>query len=70
MNKTYCQRGFGNISTHWQDVTGSTPRIRVQVGADARSRFKDSFVFNQTRAFQIKFRGKSPALRVAANRKL
>jgi hypothetical protein len=29
---------------------------------------KDSFVDNQTLVFQIKFCGKSPALRVAANR--
>jgi hypothetical protein len=29
---------------------------------------KDSFVFNQTLVFQIKFCGKSPALRVAAKR--
>jgi hypothetical protein len=32
------------------------------------SRFKDSFVVNQTLVFQIKFCGKSPALRVAAKR--
>jgi hypothetical protein len=30
---------------------------------------KDSFVVNQTLVFQIKFCGKSPAIRVAANRK-
>jgi hypothetical protein len=29
---------------------------------------KDNFVVNQTLVFQIKFCGKSPALRVAANR--
>jgi hypothetical protein len=29
---------------------------------------KDSFAVNQTLVFQIKFCGKSPALRVAANR--
>jgi hypothetical protein len=29
---------------------------------------KDSFVINQTLVFQIKFCGKSPALRVAAKR--
>jgi hypothetical protein len=29
---------------------------------------KDSFVVNQTLVFQIKFCGKSPALRVASNR--
>jgi hypothetical protein len=29
---------------------------------------KDSFAVNQTLVFQIKFYGKSPALRVAANR--
>jgi len=32
------------------------------------SPFKDSFVINQTFVFQIKFCGKSPALRVAAKR--
>jgi len=31
---------------------------------------KDSFVVNQTLVFQIKFCGKNPALRVAANRYL
>jgi hypothetical protein len=31
---------------------------------------KDSLVVNQTLVFQIKFCGKSPALRVAANRSL
>lgn len=30
--------------------------------------FNDSFVVNQTLVFQIKFCGKSPALRVAAKR--
>jgi len=30
--------------------------------------FKDSFVVNGSLVFQIKFCGKSPALRVAANR--
>jgi hypothetical protein len=35
-------------------------------GGDSCS--KDSFVVNQTLVFQIKFCGKSPALRVAANR--
>ena len=30
--------------------------------------YKDSFVVNQTLVFQIKFCGKSPALRVAAKR--
>ena len=30
--------------------------------------FKDSFVVNETFVFQIKFCGKSPALRVAAER--
>jgi hypothetical protein len=30
--------------------------------------FKDRFVVNQTLVFQIKFCGKSPALRVAAKR--
>ncbi len=35
-------------------------------GGDSCS--KDSFVVNQTLVFQIKFCGKSPALRVAAKR--
>jgi hypothetical protein len=32
------------------------------------SRFKDSFVAKETLAFQIRFCGKNPALRVAAKR--
>jgi hypothetical protein len=32
------------------------------------SRYKDSFLDNETLVFQIKFCGKSPALRVAAKR--
>jgi hypothetical protein len=35
---------------------------------DGVSCSKDSFVVNQTSVFQIKFCGKSPALRVAAKR--
>ena len=31
---------------------------------------KDRFVINQTLVFQIKFCGKSPALRIAANRQV
>ena len=37
---------------------------------DGVSCSKDSFVVNQTLVFQIKFCGKSPALRVAAKRQV
>jgi hypothetical protein len=48
----------------------------LQIGRTANSTYpkggvscsKDSFVVNQTLVFQIKFCGKSPALRVAAKR--
>jgi hypothetical protein len=61
----------------------STPNIRpcfskVENKPSANSTYpkggfscsKDSFVGNKTLVFQIKFCGKSPALRVAANRYL
>ena len=52
-NRTERQRSTGYNSTY--------PK-----GGDLCS--KDSFVVNQTLVFQIKFCGKSPALRVAAKR--
>jgi hypothetical protein len=53
-----------------------TNRLRLAIKATANSTYpkggvscsKDSFVVNQTLVFQIKFCGKSPALRVAAKR--
>jgi hypothetical protein len=44
------------------------PKGGVYFRAASRSCSKDSFVVNQTLVFQIKFCGKSPALRVAAKR--
>jgi hypothetical protein len=45
---------------------GQTPNSTYPKGGVSSS--KDSFVVNQTLVFQIKFCGKSTALRVAANR--
>ena len=42
-------------------VNSGLAKVAVQCSAD-------SFVVNETLVFQIKFCGKSPALRVAANR--
>jgi hypothetical protein len=51
-----------NISTERSPAHNSTyPKGGVSCS-------KDSFVVNQTLVFQIKFCGKSPALRVAAKR--
>jgi hypothetical protein len=47
---------------------GQTPNSTYPKGGVSFS--KDSFVVNQTLVFQIKFCGKSPALRVAAKRYL
>lgn len=47
---------------------GQTPNSTYPKGGVSCS--KDSFVVNQTLVFQIKFCGKSPALRVAAKRQV
>jgi hypothetical protein len=47
---------------------GQTPNSTYPKGGVSFS--KDSFVVNQTLVFQIKFCGKSPALRVATNRQV
>ena len=52
------------LQARWTNTTGynsTYPKGGVSCS-------KDSFVVNQTLVFQIKFSGKSPALRVAANR--
>jgi hypothetical protein len=52
------------FQTRWTNTTGynsTYPKGGVSCS-------KDSFVVNQTLVFQIKFCGKSPALRVAAKR--
>jgi hypothetical protein len=52
------------LQTRWTNTTGynsTYPKGGVSCS-------KDSFVVNQTLVFQIKFCGKSPALRVAAKR--
>ncbi len=48
------------------DSKSTTPNSTYPKGGVSCS--KDSFVVNQTLVFQIKFCGKSPALRVAAKR--
>jgi len=53
-----------------QATTDRTPAPNSTYPKGGVSCSKDSFVVNQTLVFQIKFCGKSPALRVAANRYL
>ena len=50
------------------EVTGKTTAYNSTYPKGGFSCSKDSFVGNQTLVFQIKFCGKSPALRVAAKR--
>jgi hypothetical protein len=50
------------------EVTGKTTAYNSTYPKGRFSCSKDSFVGNQTLVFQIKFCGKSPALRVAAKR--
>jgi len=50
-----------NQWTEWAAANSTYPKGGVSCS-------KDSFVVNQTLVFQIKFCGKSPALRVAAKR--
>ena len=50
------------------EVTGKTTAYNSTYPKGGVSCSKDSFVGNQTLVFQIKFCGKSPALRVAAKR--
>jgi hypothetical protein len=50
------------------EVTGKTTAYNSTYPKGGFSCSKDSFVVNQTLVFQIKFCGKSPALRVAAKR--
>jgi hypothetical protein len=49
-------------------TTDRTPACNSTYPKGGVSCSKDSFVVNQTLVFQIKFCGKSPALRVAAKR--
>ena len=49
-------------------TTERTPACNSTYPKGGVSCSKDRFVVNQTLVFQIKFCGKSPALRVAANR--
>ena len=51
-----------------QTTTEKTPACNSTYPKGGFSCSKDSFVVNQTLVFQIKFCGKSPALRVAAKR--
>ena len=81
---THCQAAQANTQTQaWQRVclsnrttnTTEKPADEKEHRSDNStypkggvSCSKDSFVVNQTLVFQIKFCGKSPALRVAAKR--
>jgi len=51
-----------------KDTSDRTPAGNSNYPKGGVSCSKDSFVVNQILVFQIKFYGKSPALRVAANR--
>ncbi len=53
------------VDTASEDITTGYNSTYTKGGVSC---FKDSFVVKQTLVFQIKFCGKSPALRVAAKR--
>ncbi len=57
---------FSLITTTRQDIDKPAANSTYPKGGVSCS--KESFVVNQTLAFQINFCGKSPALRVAAKR--
>ena len=57
-----------NIDNGLQGLPERRPAYNSTYPKGGVSCSKDSFVFNQTLVFQIKFCGKSPALRVAAKR--
>jgi len=54
------------IDRCWQTDRISKTAHNITYPKDGVSCSKDSFVVNQTSVFQIKFCGKSPALRIAA----
>ena len=60
-DKRSIDNGLQGRGTEGQLITAPTQKAGVRASYD-------SFVVNQTLVFQIKFCGKSPALRVAANR--
>ena len=57
-----------NTDNGLQRLVDRTPAANSTYPKGGASCSKDSFVVNQTLVFQIKFCGKSPALRVAAKR--
>jgi len=57
-----------NIDKAYSDTVDRRPAGNSTYPKGGVSCSKDSFVVNQTLVFQIKFCGKSPALRVAAKR--
>lgn len=59
----HIDKGCGTLTTRTPACNSTYPKGGVSCS-------KDSFVVNQTLVFQIKFCGKSPALRVAAKRYL
>lgn len=74
MNTGSIGRSMNRMSTELQNpdqmqaYNSTYPKGGVYLRAASRSCSKDSFVVKQTFVFQIKFFGKSPTLRVAANR--
>ena len=59
---------FPSLTDHIQTTTDRRAVCNSTYPKGGVSCSKDSFVFNQTLVFQIKFCGKSTALRVAAKR--
>jgi hypothetical protein len=68
MTLTYGQKHLTTLDTRHANKRNTAGNSTYPKGGVSCS--KDSFVVNQTLVFQIKFCGKSPALRVAANRYL
>jgi hypothetical protein len=69
MQKSYQANALKTLQTMGnRATTDRTPAPNSTYPKGGVSCSKDSFVVNQTLVFQIKFCGKSPALRVAAKR--
>jgi hypothetical protein len=59
---------FYNPTSHWATDRKESRTANSTYPKGGVSCSKDNFMVNQTLVFQIKFCGKSPALRVAAKR--
>jgi hypothetical protein len=70
MTSVYCQNSLNNYVGRVQTAGhySTCPKGWVYLRAASRSCSKDSLAVKGTLVFQIKFCGKSRALRVAANR--